>query len=474
MATTTVTIRGAGFCKATAGMRGLTMTGVQPGVLRMFSIAKGDQTITFNPLADKTASDPPFTVTAMASSGLAVSFAATGNCTVSGNTGTLTAAGSCTFTASQGGNSNFNPAPDVPRTFSIAKGDQTITFNPLADKTASDPPFTVTATASSGLAVSFAATGNCTVSGNTVTLAAAGSCTITASQAGSSNFNPAPDVPRTFSIAKADQTITFGALAARTYGDANFTVSATASSGLAVSFGATGPCTIATTTVTITGAGSCTITASQAGDTNYNAAPDVPRTFSIAKGDQTITFNPLADKTASDPPFTVTAMASSGLAVSFAATGNCTVSGNTGTLTAAGSCTITASQGGNSNFNPAPHVPRTFTIAKGDQTITFGALAARTYGEAAFTVSATASSGLAVSFGATGPCTIATTTVTITGAGSCTITASQAGDTNYNAAPDAPRTFSIAKADQTITFGALAGQTASDPHFTVTATASSG
>ena len=105
-------------------------------------------------------------------------------------------------------------------------------------------------------------------------------------------------------IAKADQTITFGALAARTYGDAAFTVSATASSALSVSFGATGNCTIATATVTLTGAGSCTITASQAGDTNYNAAPDVPQTFSIAKADQMITFNPLADKTASDPSFT--------------------------------------------------------------------------------------------------------------------------------------------------------------------------
>src|SRR5205823_4713180 len=145
-----------------------------------------------------------------------------------------------------------------------------------------------------------AATGSCTVSGNTVALAAAGSCTITASQGGNSNFNPAPDVPRTFSIAKADQTITFGALAARTYGDANFTVGATASTGLAVTFSASGACTVSGTTVTITGAGSCTITASQAGDTNYNAAPNVPQTFTIAKADQTITFSPLGARTDRD------------------------------------------------------------------------------------------------------------------------------------------------------------------------------
>jgi hypothetical protein len=81
--------------------------------------------------------------------------------------------------------------------------DQTITFGPLANKTYGDPDFTVSATASSGLAVSFAASGGCTVSGATVHLRSIGSCTVTASQPGDANYNPAPDVSRTFSIAPA-------------------------------------------------------------------------------------------------------------------------------------------------------------------------------------------------------------------------------------------------------------------------------
>jgi hypothetical protein len=164
------------------------------------------------------------------------------------------------------------------------------------------------------------------------------------------------------SIAKASQTISFGALASKTYGDPPFTVSATATSGLTVTFGASGNCSVSSTTVTITGAGSCTITASQPGDSNYVAAANVPQTFTIAKANQTITFGPLPDKTTSDPPFTVNATASSGLTVTFAASGNCTVSGNTVTITGAGSCTITASQAGNGNYNPAPSVPQTFNI----------------------------------------------------------------------------------------------------------------
>jgi hypothetical protein len=158
------------------------------------------------------------------------------------------------------------------------------------------------------------------------------------------------------------QTITFGALADKTFGDADFTVGATASSGLPVSFSAADNCTVSGNVVHLTGAGSCSITASQAGDATYAPAPDVSQTFAIARGSQTISFAPLADKTLGDPDFTVSATASSGLTVSFAATGNCTVSGSTVHLTAEGSCTITASQAGNANYNAAASVPQSFTI----------------------------------------------------------------------------------------------------------------
>src|SRR5213078_4795373 len=113
------------------------------------------------------------------------------------------------------------------------------------------------ATATSGLGVSFAAAGNCTLSGSSVHITGAGSCTVTASQAGDGNYNAAASVGRSFTIAKADQTISFGALADKTFGDAPFTVSATGgASGNPVTFGAAGNCTSGGTnggTITITG-----------------------------------------------------------------------------------------------------------------------------------------------------------------------------------------------------------------------------
>src|SRR5262249_26885009 len=180
---------------------------------------------------------------------------------------------------------NYNPAPDVPQSFNIAKADQAIGFGALADKTFGDADFNVGATGGgSGNPVTFTASGNCTVTGNTVHITAAGSCTITAHQAGNANHNAAPDVSQSFSIAKANQLITFAALGDKTYGDADFNVSATGGgSGNPVTFAASGNCTFAGTTVHLGVVGNCTITASQAGNSNYNAAPDVPRTFAITK-----------------------------------------------------------------------------------------------------------------------------------------------------------------------------------------------
>jgi hypothetical protein len=242
------------------------------------------------------------------------------------------------------------------------KTNQTIVFGALADKTFGDADFAVSAVASSGLAVSFAASGSCTVSGSTVHLTGIGSCTLTASQPGDANYNAAADVPRTFAIAKASQTITLGAVGGKTYGDADFAVTATASSGLAVALGAAGSCTIGGATVHITAAGSCTVSASQPGDTNYNPAADVAQTIAVAKAAQAIVFGPLPNKRYGAANFNVTASASSGLAVSFSAGGKCTVNGRTVHLTGAGSCTLRAAQVGDSNYNAATSVARSFKI----------------------------------------------------------------------------------------------------------------
>jgi hypothetical protein len=91
-------------------------------------------------------------------------------------------------------------------------------------------------------------------------------------------------------VTRTDQTISFGPLANHTYGDAPFTVSATASSGLPVSFTIlSGPATISGNQVSITGTGTVVVEASQAGDASYSAAPVVDQSFTVNPAPLTIT-----------------------------------------------------------------------------------------------------------------------------------------------------------------------------------------
>jgi hypothetical protein len=481
---TTVTIVAAGTCTIQASQAGNATYAPAPNVNQSFNVAKAAQTITFPAPAAQTYGNPPFTVSATASSGLPVTFISTTTavCTVSGTTVTIVTGGTCTIQAQQAGNANYNAAPNVNQNVTITKLSQTITFGALASKNYGDPPFTVSATASSGLPVTFISTTTavCTVSGTTVTIVTGGTCTIQAQQAGNAYYAAATAVSQSFTVVKLAQTITFGALANHTYGDPPFTVSATASSGLAVTFSSltTTVCTVSGTTVTIKTGGTCTIQAAQAGNTICAAAPNVSQSFTVAKVNQTITFGALANKNYGDPPFTVNATASSGLAVTFSSltTTVCTVSGSTVTIKTGGTCTIQAAQAGNASYNAAPNVSQSFAIAPINQTITFNALANKTYGNAPFTVSATASSGLAVAFSSltTTVCTVSVSTVTIQSGGTCTIQAAQAGNASYNPAPSVSQSFTVLRANQTITFNALASKTFGVAPFAVTATASSG
>jgi hypothetical protein len=450
----TVTVVAAGTCTIQPSQAGDATYAAAPNVGQSFTVAKANQTITFAAISNKTIGTAPFVVSATASSGLSVTLTSTTMpvCTVSGNTVTIVALGTCTIQAAQAGNANYNAAAIVSRSFTVAKANQTITFAAISNKIIGAPPFTVSATASSGLPVTLTVTTMpvCTVSGNTVTLVAAGTCTIQASQAGNAYYNAAATVIRSFTVAKRSQTITFGALGSKTFGVPPFSVTATASSGLPVTFASTttAVCTVSATTVTVNAGGTCTIRASQAGDAIYAAAPSVSQSFTVAKASQTITFGAWAARPLGTAPFSITATASSGLAVTFASltTPVCTVSGTTLTLVAVGTCTIRASQAGNANYLAAPNVSQSFSVTSlTPQTIVFAALVDRVLGAAPFTVSATASSGLPVSFASlTAPvCTVSGNTVTLVAVGTCTIRGSQAGNANYAAAPNVDQSFAV-------------------------------
>ena len=124
----------------------------------------------------------------------------------------------------------------VSGTITIAKGTQTITFDTIPPKVFGDAPFTVTATASSGLPVSFSASGACSNVGAIVTIDSAGDCVVTASQDGDGTWAPAPDVEQTVSTAKAAAVVTLGDLQQTYDGTAKHATATTTPDGLAVTF----------------------------------------------------------------------------------------------------------------------------------------------------------------------------------------------------------------------------------------------
>jgi Concanavalin A-like lectin/glucanases superfamily len=168
---------------------------------------------------------------------------------------------------------------------SVVSG-QTITFGALADKIISDTPPTLSATASSGLTVAFtsATTGVCTVSGTSVTFVGSGTCTINANQAGDATRAAAPQVQRSFAIAYLTQTISFDALTGATLGVSSAPlIRGSASSGLGITYSSATPgvCAVSGSIISMLNPGTCTISASQAGNGTYSAAATVSQSFSI-------------------------------------------------------------------------------------------------------------------------------------------------------------------------------------------------
>jgi hypothetical protein len=167
-------------------------------------------------------------------------------------------------------------------------------------------------------------------------------------------------------LKKLEQAITFGNAPTVVVAGTG-TVSATATSALAVSYSSSTPtvCSVSGSTVTGVAVGTCTIAANQAGDSNYNAATEVSQSFTIGKGSQTINFAD-APVVAVGKTGTVSATATSGLAVSFSSTtlSVCTISNSTVTGLIAGTCTIAANQAGNGNYNAASEVTQNIAIVR--------------------------------------------------------------------------------------------------------------
>ncbi len=490
------------------------------------TIAKAPQTIAFDALAARTYGDGPFVLASTVSSGLTAIYVSSNPSVaiVSGNRVRIAGAGTTEITASEAGDDNYLAAKPVTQALTVNKAKAEVALTGLDQIYDGTGRQAGARTAPKNLNVDFL------YDNNAAAPAKAGSYVVVGTIR---DGNYEGSATATLNIAKAGQKIAFDAPVTVTYGDADFSPGAAASSGLPVFYESSNPsvAVVVGNLVHIVGAGATTLIASQPGDDNHLAAKAATQALTAKKAAQTITFTALEARPYTKVPFLLDASASSGLTIACESSNDdvATVSGNQVTIRGVGTTTITASQSGGNNHLAAARVKQvltvwkapaevmlgalkqiydgkpkpaagetrpakrtvrfayngsdkppvnagsytvtatvqddsyegtaagTMTIARAAQTITFADLATMTYGDRPFDLFSEASSGLTPAYASSEP-TVAIVTgsrVTIVGAGSAIITASQAGDKNYLAAEPVGRTLTVKKAPPVVRLGDL-------------------
>ena len=378
-----VSIQSAGDCTVTASYA-LSSNYLATSVSDTFSVAKANQATLNWDLSDTDVdygSTLSLAVTGGSGTG-AVSYTASGDgCSVSGSTLIgLDASESCSLTATKASDDSYNAASTSSQSITINKISQPSALA-LTSASTMTVPQTLELTAFGGdgngslsfQVTSAGATGCSIASGNELTATGEGTCQVTVTRAAGTNYLSKTSSAQSITVSKASQTIRFTS-SVPDEPDAldTYTPTATASSGLSVSFtiaaGSSAVCTIAAGVVTFDTAGSCAIEADQSGNTSYSAATTVTQTIVVGKKNQNITFGSLSNKTWGSAAFQVSATASSSLAITYSADSSttnsaCTVS-STGlvTLGNVGTCVVKTSQAGDSTYAAANDVLQSFEV----------------------------------------------------------------------------------------------------------------
>jgi len=383
------------------------------------------------------------------------------------------------------GDSHHGSATSASVTVTVTKQAQTISFpSPTSPVFYGLSPITLSATASSGLAVAFSATGPATVSGTRLTINGAGTVTVTATQSGNANWAPAPPVSHTVVVSPATPSLALKSSAASASFGKQITLTATLT--VAASAKPTGTVvfysgTVALASAALSGgkailatsalpAGNDSVTASYSGDTNYAPVVSPPVSETIAQATPTVNLvaSPSKSSWGSTVTFTVTVTGGAvkptgSVALNFGTVPEATgvlVGGSasfTVTTLPVGTDTLTVSYGGDANYRSAVSSAVSVPVSKAAQGVFFqDATVTYALHTAPMTLTASATSHLPVTFSvsdtASGNASLspvnysedtATVTLTITGLGTVTVTASQPGDANYAAAWSPKKTILV-------------------------------
>jgi hypothetical protein len=408
------------------------------------TVARASQTIVLQSLDTAVFGAAPLRLRAIASSGLPVDYTVvSGPGSVAGDLLQLNGAGTVVLRARQAGTADFEAAVtdlSVP----VAKATQTVTWDGVSDRPFSSEVILLTGKASSGLGVTYdVISGPAAASDDRLTLTGVGTVVIRASQAGDTNYLPAPVRQVSFVVSKAAQTLAFGPIGSKTFGDAPVTLSATSSAGLPVTFSVvSGPGSLAGNRLSLNGAGDVVVQASQPGNDLHQAA-SVTQTVTVARASQSLSWSPESSLTYRTNLIALDAKASSGLPAGYrVVSGPGSIVGSQLSLTGVGALVVVAEQPGDANWLTALPVTNRFTLGRGVQVVTFEPIGDQTLGAGPVTLVARASSDLQVTFSViSGPAAVDNDRLVFSAEGVVTVRAINPGSSLWLSA----------SADQTLT-----------------------
>jgi len=465
-----------GSAPVVAGSASFNITGLTTGVHTIISSYSGDsnfnahaatptlqvvvasaqtpQTITFT-LSPSTVTygTSPITLNATASSGLPVTFTAiSGPGTVSGNTLTVTGAGSIVIEVNQAGNSTYSAAPPVQQSLTVNQATPTISINDIPTNAVygeSFPP-TYAYTGDGTLSVTSSTTATCAVSGGTVNFVGVGTCTLIAHSTATTNYAAATGSPQSFTIAQARPTITINNILGHAQYGENFTPTYAYSGDgtTSVTSSTTATCTVSGALVTFVGLGTCTLTAHSTATVNSAAATGSPQSFSISQATPTISISNIPTNAVYGGTFTPTyAYTGNGKTSATSSTSTtCTVS-NKGVVTfvGGGTCTLIAHSTATTNYTAAAGSPQSFTIARAMTVISIKNIpnSAKKGGSFMPTYNYIGDGTPSTTSSTSTTCTVSGAVVQFVASGTCRLTAQATAGTNYAATTGSSQSFAI-------------------------------
>lgn len=404
------------------------------------AVNKKSQQIIFAHISDKKSTDRVILNGDGGASGNPVTFLVTsGAGMIKNGVLSFTGSGIVTVTASQAGNAYYLDAEDVSQTFTVTKAAAPIILTDLVQVYNGAPRAATTATDPSDLTAIFTYDGSPTPPINAGTYAVVATINDPIYQGSAVG---------TMEIGKASQAITFAAISDKLTTDSVNLTATGGGSGNPITFAvASGPGVITNNVLNFMTSGSVTVTASQAGNANYLTAPDVSRTFTVTKATAPVTLASLAQTYNGMPRVATATTDPAGLTVEFTYDGSSSAPIAAGTYAVVGAINDPIYQGSTSG---------TLEIGKASQAITFAAISDKVTTDLVNLTATGGGSNNPVTFVVTsGPGVITNNLLTFTTSGSVTITASQAGNSDYFAAEDVSRTFNVTKAEGPISFSQL-------------------